>query len=91
MLLNGKQYLCVEQLFKEQNCNDIYLSTLFLYTTMPNRTYINESHRKYSEACQKEVDEMSKHPLSLEQKLEQMRRNHEESVKAAIQKSEEKE
>ena len=34
---------------------------------MANRTYINESHRKYSEACLKEVEEMSKHPLSAEQ------------------------
>lgn len=54
---------------------------------MANKTYINESHRKYSEACQKEVDEMSKHPLSHEQMLAQMRRNHEESVKAATQES----
>ena len=42
---------------------------------MANRTYINESHRKYSEACQKEVEEMSKHPLSAEQMIAQCLRN----------------
>jgi len=42
---------------------------------MPNRTYLSESHRKYSEACQKEVERMAQHPLSAEQKAEQMRRN----------------
>ena len=30
------------------------------------RKYFSESHKKYSEACQKEVAEMSKHPLSHE-------------------------
>ena len=39
------------------------------------RIYINESHRKYSEACQKEVAEMSKNPLSAEEKEAQMDRN----------------
>ena len=31
-----------------------------------SRKYLGESHKKYSEACQKEVAEMSKHPLSHE-------------------------
>lgn len=39
------------------------------------RKYINDSHKKYSEACQKEVAEMSKHPLSCEQKEQQMLTN----------------
>ena len=39
------------------------------------KKYINESHRKYSEACQKEVAEMSKNPLSAEEKEAQMDRN----------------
>ena len=43
------------------------------------RKYFNESHRKYSEACQKEVEEMSKHPLSHEQFRAQIKRNREES------------
>ena len=51
---------------------------------MSNRTYINESHRKYSEECQKAVEEMSKHPLSHEQLREQMRRNREESIRQAV-------
>lgn len=50
---------------------------------MANRTYINESHRKYSEECQKAVEEMTKHPLSHEQLREQMRRNREESLRRA--------
>ena len=36
-------------------------------------TYLNEKHRQYSEACQKEVREMMEHPLSREEKEEQMR------------------
>ena len=47
------------------------------------RKYISESHRKYSEACQKEVAEMSKHPLSAEQKEAQMRRNKRQSERRA--------
>lgn len=47
---------------------------------MRKRTYISESHRKYSEACQREVEEMSKHPLSHEQLEEQMRRNRHKSL-----------
>ncbi len=54
-----------------------------IHTTMDNRTYINESHRKYSEECQKAVEEMTKHPLSHEQLREQMRRNREESLRRA--------
>jgi hypothetical protein len=37
--------------------------------------YLNESHRKYSEACQKAVEEMAKHPLSAEEKEAQMLAN----------------
>ncbi len=47
------------------------------------RTYINESHRKYSEALQKEIAEMSEHPLSAEQKETQMRRNRQLSRERA--------
>ena len=39
------------------------------------RIYISESHRKYSEECQKEVAEMSKHPLPADEKEAQMERN----------------
>lgn len=39
------------------------------------RTYINEAHRKYSEACQEEVREMMEHPLTREEKEQQIRRN----------------
>ena len=48
------------------------------------RKYISESHRKYSEACQKEVAEMSKHPLSAEQKEAQMDRNRRISMLRAL-------
>ena len=48
------------------------------------RKYISESHRKYSEACQKEVAEMSKHPLSAEQKEAQMNRNRRISMLRAL-------
>lgn len=37
--------------------------------------YQNEAHRKSSLAAQKEVAEMSKHPLSAEQMMEQCLRN----------------
>lgn len=40
-----------------------------------NRTYLNEQHRQYSEACQQEVRKMMDYPLSREEKEEQMRRN----------------
>lgn len=33
---------------------------------------LGESHKKYSTACQKEVAEMSKHPLSHEEFLAQI-------------------
>lgn len=39
------------------------------------RRYLNESHRLVSEACQREVKEMCKHPLSAEEKERQMLRN----------------
>lgn len=48
---------------------------------MAKRTYFSEAHKKYSEACQKEVEEMSKHPLTHDQFEEQMRRNREESLR----------
>lgn len=40
---------------------------------MVKQTYLSESHRKRSEALQKEVAEMSRHPLSREQKILQIR------------------
>ena len=43
------------------------------------KKYLSESHRKSSEACQKAVEEMSRHPLSYEQKLEQINRNRQKS------------
>lgn len=49
------------------------------------RKYINDSHQEYSEACQKEVAEMSKHPLSVDEKEEQMRRNRRLSFLRATQ------
>ena len=39
------------------------------------QTYLSEQHRNYSEACQQEVQEMKKHPLSQEEKEQQMGRN----------------
>lgn len=39
------------------------------------KKYLNEFHRQYSEACQKEVADMMKHPLSAEEKEAQMLRN----------------
>ena len=50
---------------------------------MRKRTYLSETHRKYSEACQREVEEMSKHPLSHEELREQMRRNRKASLEAS--------
>lgn len=43
------------------------------------RQYLNEAHKKYSEACQKEVEEMAKHPLTYEQFLEQIAEQNMES------------
>lgn len=43
------------------------------------RKYFNESHRKYSEACQKEVAETSKYILSEEAFRAQIKRNREEN------------
>ena len=53
---------------------------------MRKRTYFNESHRKYSEACQREVEEMDKHALGHEEFREQIRRNREESIRRAMEK-----
>lgn len=44
---------------------------------MAERTYINESHRNYEEACMREVKEMAKHPLTNEQFVAQCLRNQE--------------
>lgn len=49
---------------------------------MAQRTFINDSHRKYEEACMKEVAEMSRHPLSNEQFFQQSRRNKEQAMKS---------
>ena len=49
------------------------------------RHYFSENHRKYSEACQKEVEEMSKHPLTAEEKEAQMDRNKRLSMLRASQ------
>lgn len=40
------------------------------------RKYINEAHKAYSEALQKEITQMSRNPLSAEQKEAQMERNN---------------
>lgn len=48
---------------------------------MSIRTYINESHRKYVEACEKEIEEMAKHPLSNEEFIAQSIRNREAAIK----------
>ena len=47
------------------------------------RKYINEAHKAYSEALQEEIAEMSRHPLSAEQKETQMRRNRQLSRERA--------
>ena len=47
---------------------------------MANRTYINESHRKYSEECQKAVEEMSKHPMTYEQFVQQSLQSQKETL-----------
>lgn len=39
------------------------------------KKYINEAHKAYSEALQMEIAEMTRHPLSAEQKEAQMERN----------------
>lgn len=43
------------------------------------KQYLNEAHKKYSEACQKEVEEMAKHPLTHEQFLAQIAEQNRES------------
>lgn len=50
---------------------------------MTQRKYFNESHKNYSEACQKEVAEMSQHALSEEEFRAQIERNREESIRRA--------
>lgn len=47
------------------------------------RKYFKESHKAYSEACQKEVEVISKHPMTEERFREQNRRNREESIRHA--------
>ena len=49
------------------------------------RKYISESHKRYSEACQKEVAEMSMNPLTAEEKEAQMDRNKRLSMLRASQ------
>lgn len=44
------------------------------------RSYLSKEHRKISEACQKEVLEMGKHPLSFKEKLKQIEENHQRSI-----------
>ena len=39
--------------------------------------YLNDYHKQSSEAAQKEVEEMAKHPLSAEEKIAQCLRNNE--------------
>lgn len=56
----------------------------FYYLCDMEKKYISESHRKYSEACQKEVEEMSKHPLTVEEKEAQMDRNRRISMLRAL-------
>lgn len=43
------------------------------------RTYLSESHRAISEACQKAVKEMAKHPLTFEEKQKQIEENRKRS------------
>lgn len=43
------------------------------------RKYLNESHKEYSEACQKEVEEMGQQPLTHEEFLEQIAEQNRES------------
>ena len=47
---------------------------------MAQLTYINESHRKYSEECQKAVEEMSKHPMTYEQFVQQSLQSQKETL-----------
>ena len=49
------------------------------------RKYINESHRNYSEALQKEIAEMSRNPLPAAEKEAQMRRNRQLSQKFVLE------
>ena len=47
--------------------------------------YNSERHKRYSEACQKEVEKMLQHPLSFEQQTEQFRRNREKAIQMLAQ------
>lgn len=60
---------------------------IFEYLRIPEkemRHYFSENHRKYSEACQKEVEEMSMNPLTAEEKEAQMDRNRRISMLRAL-------
>lgn len=57
--------------------------------SMVNLTYFSESHRKYSEACQREVEEMMKHPLTAEQAMEQALRNKRASQEERLRRQKE--
>ena len=50
--------------------------------------YINDFHRENSMAAQREVQQMSLHPYSREQKIAQIQRIKEQSEKAKLLKSE---
>ena len=49
------------------------------------RTYLNECHRESYEAAKKEIEEMSKRPLSYEDMAAQIRRNHLQSIRNKTQ------
>ena len=57
--------------------------------SMANLTYFSESHRKYSEACQREVERMLAHPLTAEQAMEQARRNKRASQEERLRRQKE--
>lgn len=43
------------------------------------RHYLGPEHKAYSEACQREVEEMKKHPLTHKEFLAQIKRMHDKS------------
>ena len=43
------------------------------------RRYLGPEHKKYSETCQREVEEMKKHPLTHKEFLAQIKRMHDKS------------
>ena len=47
----------------------------------PHRCYLNDYHRRHSEALARELAEQAKHPYTYEQALEQVRQLHEASVR----------